>query len=262
MPPTKAQSSPEQPLTRRPRAVVVGASSGIGAAIGRKLAAEGYRVALLARRADKLEDLCAEINQPAGETRALAYIHDVTDIESIPALFRQLLKDLGAIDVLIYNAGVMPPVGPDEFNLEKDRQMVATNMLGGMAWLGQAATLFQAMGAGTLVGISSVSADRGRVVNPGYHSSKAGLDVYLEALRNRLSQRGVHVLTVRFGFVDTELLKNAARSFLPLNPQQAAEGVWQAMRQGKQVVYLPWWWRWLMLAVRNLPSLIFRRLNF
>lgn len=254
--------APEMPLTRRPRAVVVGASSGIGAALAHKLAAEGYRVALLARRADRLESLCEQINQQVGETRALAYEHDVTDVEGIPTLFQQLLKDLEGLDLLVYNAGVMPPVALDEFDLEKDRLMVATNMLGGMAWLGQAAALFQAMESGALVGISSVSADRGRVINPGYHSSKAGLDVYLEALRNRLSKKGVQVLTVRFGFVQTELLKNAARSFLPISAEQAAEGVWNALRAGKQLVYLPWWWRWLMLAVRNMPSFVFRRLNF
>lgn len=252
----------EMPLTRRPRAVVVGASSGIGAALARKLAAEGHLVALLARRSDKLEALCTEINQDAAEISALAYVHDVTDYESIPELFQQLLKDLGSIDVLVYCAGVMPPVALDEYDFAKDRAMVETNMLSAMAWQGHAATLFQAMSAGTLVGISSVSADRGRVINPGYHSSKAGLDVYLEALRNRLSKLGVQVLTVRFGFVKTALLENAARSFLPLSPERAAEGVWKAMQRGKQLVYLPWWWRWLMLAIRNVPSFLFRRLNF
>jgi short-subunit dehydrogenase len=253
----------ESPLLRRPRAVVVGASSGIGAAIASKLAAEGYVVAALARRKRDLDALCKQINAQAKETRALAYAHDVSDLSAIPPLFKQILKDLGGIDTLVYVAGVMPAVAIDEFNMEKDRQMIETNLLGGMAWLGQGAALFQRMGAGHLVGMSSVAGDRGRVLNPGYNASKAGLDTYLEALRNRLTRHGVHVLTVKPGFVDTDMLK-ASRSpkFGVVSPEKVAAGVWKAIRGRKQLVYIPGLWRWIMLAVRLTPSFIFRRLSF
>lgn len=253
----------ESPLTRRPRAVVVGASSGIGEAIARRLAAEGYVVAALARRKGELETLCKHINAHAKETRAVAYVHDVNELAAIPRLFQKILKDLGGIDALVYVAGVMPAVAIDEFNQEKDRQMVETNLLGAMAWLGQGAALFQRMGAGQLVGISSVAGDRGRVLNPGYNASKAGMDTYLEALRNRLTRHGVHVLTVKPGFVDTDMLK-ASRSptFGVVSSEKVAAGVWGAMRTRKQIVYIPWIWRWIMLVVRLVPSFIFRRLSF
>lgn len=253
--------SPESPLTRRPRAVVVGASSGIGAALVRRLAAEGHLVAALARSAEQLQTLCAELN--AGrQTQAVAYPHDVTQIETIPALLQTLLKDLGGIDVFVYCAGIMPKIEIDEFDLAKDQAMLATNLAGAVAWLGQVGALFQQQGRGHLVGISSVAADRGRVLNPAYNASKAGLDTYLEALRNRLSRHGVHVLTVKPGFVDTEMLKASPRSFGAISPQQCAAGVWKAIRAGKQLVYVPGWWRWLMLAVRVVPSFVFRRLSF
>lgn len=251
----------EQPLIRRPRAVVVGASAGIGAALVRKLAAEGYRVAALARDAGKLEALCAEVNA-GGETQAVAYSHDVTDVASIPSLFQKLVNELGGIDALVYCAGVMPKVEMDEFDLEKDQQMLATNLAGAVAWLGQAGALFQGMKAGKLVGISSVSGDRGRMLNPAYNASKAGLDTYLEGLRNRLTRHGVHVLTVKPGFVDTEMLKASPRRFGVISPEQCADGIWKAMRTGRQLVYIPWWWRFIMLAARNVPSFIFRRLSF
>lgn len=251
----------EAPLARRPRAVVVGASSGIGAALVRRLAAEGHLVAALARSADPLQALCAEVNA-GGQTRALAYPHDATETGAIPAMLQRLLKDLGGIDVFIYCAGVMPKVEIDEFDLEKDQAMLAANLAGGVAWLGQVAALFQRQGAGHLVGISSVAADRGRVLNPAYNASKAGLDTYLEALRNRLSRHGVHVLTVRPGFVDTQILKNSPRRFGVISPEQCAAAIWKAIKGGKQLLYVPWWWRWIMLIVRNVPSFIFRRLSF
>lgn len=252
---------PESPLARRPRAVVVGASSGIGAALVRRLAAEGHLVAALARSADQLQALCAELNA-AGQTRALAYPHDVTETAAIPTMLQRLLKDLGGIDVFIYCAGTMPQVAIDEFDLEKDQAMLATNLAGAVAWLGQAGALFQRQGRGQLVAISSVAGDRGRVLNPAYNASKAGLDAYLEALRNRLSRHGVHVLTVKPGFVDTEMLTSSPRRFGVISPEQCAAGVWSALRGRKQLVYIPGWWRWLMLAVRNVPSFIFRRLSF
>jgi short-subunit dehydrogenase len=254
--------SSEAPLARHRRAVVVGASSGIGAAIARRLAAEGYVVAALARSEDELNALCQQINTKAGETRAIAYVHDVTDATSIPVLFQRLLTDLGGIDTLVYCAGVMPKVESSEFNFEKDRLMLETNLLGGVAWLGQAATLFQRMGAGQLVGVSSVAGDRGRVLNPAYNSSKAGLDAYLEALRNRLTRHGINVLTVKPGFVDTEMLKNSPRHFGAISPDQCAASIWKAMRRRKQLVYIPFYWRWIMLVVRMMPSFIFRRLSF
>lgn len=252
----------EPPLTRRPRAVIVGASSGIGAALSRRLAAEGYVLAVLARSEEKLQALCREINATSGDTRAVAYDHDVTDTDKVPALFQRLLKDQGGIDVFVYCSGVTIPVAIDEFNLEKDRQMIETNLLGAIAWLGHAAALFQRLGAGQLVGISSVAGDRGRVLNPAYNSSKAGLDAYLEALRNRLTRRGVHVLTVKPGFVDTDQLKGSPRKFGVISPEKAAAGIWKALHSRKQLVYVPWYWRWIMLAVRLMPSFIFRRLSF
>ncbi len=254
--------APEPPLIRRPRAVVVGASAGIGAAIVRRLASEGFVVAALARSKSELKKLCAQINKEAGEVRAIAYQHDVTELKTIPRTFQRLLKELGGIDALVYCAGVMPAVAPDEFNLEKDSAMLETNLTGGVAWLGQGAALFQRMGAGNLVGISSVSGDRGRVLNPAYNSSKAGLDAYLEALRNRLSRHGVQVLTVKPGFVETDMLKVSPRRFAVISPEQCAAGVYKAMRAGKQLVYIPGFWRWLMLVVRMVPSFIFRRLSF
>ena len=245
----------EPPLARRQRAAVIGASSGIGAAVVRRLVAEGYIVAALARTKAALDKLCAEVNKSAGEQRAVAYGHDVTDVESIPLAFQRVLKDLGGLDALVCVAGVMPKVARDEFNLDKDRQMVETNLMGAIAWLGAGAALFQRMKAGSLVGISSVAGDRGRVLNPGYNASKAGLDAYLEALRNRLTRHGVHVLTVKPGFVDTEMLRTSrSPRFGVISPDRVAAGVWAAMRGRKQMIYLPWFWRWIMLAVRSTPS--------
>jgi short-subunit dehydrogenase len=251
------------PLEQRRRAVIVGASSGIGAALAQRLAEEGYLLAVLARRKDALDELCGLINTEAGETRALAYPHDVKNYEGIPGLFQTILRDMKGIDTLVYVSGAQHPVGFSEYVFEKDQEMIEVNLMGAIAWMGQAATLFEQMGAGQIVGISSVAADRGRVGNPAYHAAKAGLSTYLESLRNRLTRKGVNVLTVKPGFVDTDILRrNAKKTFGVISPEKAAAGIWRAMRKRKQVIYLPGWWRWFMLVIKNIPSFIFRRLSF
>ena len=172
------------PLNPRRRGIIVGASDGIGAALARRLAREGYTLALLARRGDKLESLCAEINQLIGESRVRAYVHDVAEHEKAPSLLRRIVADLGGLDLVVFVAGVnYPPGGIDKYNFENDRQMIEVNLIGAMAWLTPVAEMFQSAKAGQIVGIGSVAGDRGRVGNPGYNTSKAGLATYLEALR-------------------------------------------------------------------------------
>lgn len=251
------------PLEPRRRAIIVGASSGIGAALVRRLAKEGYLLAILARRKNALDNLSAEINEEAGETRVLAYQHDVTKYDKIPKMFQKILRDMRGIDILVYVSGAQHPVGFSEYDFKKDEEMVSVGLLGAIAWMGQAAMLFEQMQAGQIVGISSVAGDRGRVGNPAYNTAKAGLNTYLEALRNRLTRKGVNVLTVKPGFVDTETFRrNAKASFGVISPEKAADKIYLAMRKKKQVVYVPGWWRWFMMVIRNVPSFIFRRLSF
>lgn len=251
-----------RPLEPTPTAIVVGASSGIGAALVRRLAAQGYAVAAVARREEELQRLQEEICRSSPRARVLAIAHDVRDYAAVPALFEDITRKLGGLDMIIYAAAVQPPVAPTEYNFEKDQAMIETNVLGAIAWLNEAATRFERARRGRIVGISSIAGDRGRVGSPVYNTSKAALDTYLEALRNRLSRRGVAVTTIKLGFVDTQLLKNAAKTFWVISPEDAAARILAVAGQGKQVVYTPRRWRLVSLIVRAIPSTIFRRMNF
>ena len=250
------------PLHHRQKAILVGASSGIGAALALQLADEGYSLALLARRTDLLSRLCDEINQKAGETLARGYPHDVCDYVSVPGLLQTILADLGGVDLFIYNSGVSLPVGLKKFDFHKDRRTMEVNLLGALAWLNPVAAMFQSLKSGQIVGISSVAGERGRVGNPSYNASKAALSSYLEALRTRLTRHGVHVLTVKPGFVETELLAGAKGTFWVIPADQAARDISKAIRTHKQDIYTPARWKWIMLVVRNIPSFIFRKLVF
>ena len=244
----------------RKRAVIIGASSGVGAELARELVRRDYFVALVARRGQALEKLCDELNS-GHRLNARYYTHDVTDFDAVPQLFQTILSDLQRIDSLVYCAGVMPTFEFTEYDFKKNAEMVRVNTLGAMAWLEPAAVLFEKMRDGQIVGISSVAADRGRVKNPGYNASKAGFDAFLEGLRNRLSRRGVHILTIRPGPIDTALSREVG-GVMMVPPSRVAGDIARAMQSRKQVLYTPGRWSIIMMVVKHIPSVIFRRLNF
>lgn len=234
----------------------------MGAALARRLSREGYVLALVARRKELLTSLCAEINNINHETTALPYVHDVCEFDNVPDLLREIVSDLGGLDLVVYAAGVNFPPKPDEYNFDADRKMIEINLLGAIAWLNPISAMFQSAKSGQIIGISSVAGDRGRVGNPGYNTSKAAFTTYLEALRNRLTRHGVHVLTVKPGFVQTDMLKAAQKVMFPISADKAADDIWLAIRDRNQQIYTPWFWSWIMLVIRNMPSLLFRRMSF
>lgn len=246
------------------RALVVGASSGIGEAVARELGQRGVRVAVVARRADRLERLCEDINGNSGELRALAFPHDVRDWRAAGALFQEITTALGGLDLVVYAAGIMPGVGPHDYSTSTDVATIETNFTGAVAWLDEAAHRFGIAGCGTIVGISSVAGDRGRRGNPVYGASKAALNTYLESLRTRLARAGVSVVTIKPGYVRTGLLEASGRTGpIPvISPEEAAHAILDAAANRRRVVYVPSWWRLVMLAVRAIPAVLFERLSF
>jgi len=241
-------------------ALIIGASSGIGAQLARKLARSGCRVALIARRTELLDELVQEINGQSPAPIAIAYPHDVVHYDEVPGLFQQICRDLGGLDLVVYAAGIMPAIGEDEFNFSKDRAIIEVNVLGAIAWLNEAAVRFLRAGEGTIVGISSVAGDRGRRGNPVYCASKAALATYLEALRNRLARHGVAVVTIKPGPVDTPMTAGQ-RLPLMIPAERAAAAILAAAARRVHTAYVPGIWRPIMFIIRNIPSRIFRKLN-
>ncbi|MEZ6036610.1 MAG: SDR family NAD(P)-dependent oxidoreductase [Planctomycetota bacterium] len=240
--------------------IVVGASSGIGLAIARRLASSGRKVAMLARREAELRTQVDLINDTLGRKVAFAYVHDAGDIDNADGLFARIEQEHGEVDELHFVAGVMPDVGVDEFDLGKDRQQVVVNMLGCIAWGNAAARRFQQKKRGAIIGVSSVAQDRGRIGRPVYNASKAGMDTYLEALRNRLWRHGVRVTTIRPGFVETPMTAGLAlKGAIPAD--KAAQLILKARDRQKAIAYVPGKWRPIMFVIRNIPSFVFRKLS-
>lgn len=224
----------------------------MGRELALQLAKRGCKVAVVGRRLDRLQEL-------AKNPMILPFQHDVTKYDEVPVLFQEVCKALGGLDLIIYASGVMADVGPYEFEFEKDREMIEVNVLGGIAWLNQAAIRFSNVGEGTIVGIGSVAGDRGRVGQPVYNASKAALATYLEALRNRLWKEGVTVVTVKPGPVQTEMTERLKlKKALPAD-KAAAIILKKAEKSGEHYLMLPH--RIIFAGIRNTPSFLFRRLK-
>ena len=241
------------------RAIIVGASSGMGAEIAKLLAAKGCTVALVARRESELQALAGEIGGAGG--KAHIYLHDVTHYAEVPALFQSICRDLGGLDVIYYAAGVMPRITEEEYNFEKDRSMIEVNVLGAVAWLNEAAVRFAATDSGTIVGISSVAGERGRRGQPVYCTSKAAMNTYLESLRNRVGRRGVKVVTIKPGPVDTPMTKGLDKLPLMIPATQAAQQIVSASERGVHTAFVPGAWRYIMTILKAVPSAIFQKMN-
>lgn len=234
-------------------AIIVGASSGIGASLVELLAADGCRVAAIARRGDRLAALAS------GRPTVTTFVHDATDFDAVPALFQEAARQIGGLDLIVYAAGVMPAVGGHEFDFAKDRAMVEVNLLGCIAWMNQAAMRFEQTRHGSMVAIGSVAGDRGRCGQPVYNTTKAAVATYMEALRNRLARFGVKVVTIKPGPTNTEMTADLHLRGAMDPAKVAAIILKKSHRSGEH--YVKFAHRLIFAVIRAVPSPIFRRLK-
>jgi len=184
-------------------AVVTGASSGIGEATARALAREGFSVALAARREDRIKELAEEISSAGGS--ALAVPTDVSDPDSARSLIETAKSELGSVDVLLNNAGVMllgPMLGAD---LEHWQRMVNVNLLGLMYCTHAVLPVMQEQGGGHIVNVSSVAGRVARMGSGAYNATKWGVGAFSESLRQEALNYNVRVTIIEPGYVETEL---------------------------------------------------------
>lgn len=242
----------------RQRIIIVGASSGIGAALAKAYLDEGHSVALIARSIDKLRALASE----GSPGQAHIFVHDVTQTHEVPALFQSVTEALGGLDLVIYSSGVLSSVAIDEFSTGKDIAMIDVNVTGGVAWLNEAANRFQHVGHGQLVGLSSVAGERGRKPSPVYGASKAFFSTYLESLASRLWKQGIAVTCLKPGFIRTPMIEHLGKLPFQITVEEAAKQMMRVIRRRRRVAYIPGIWRWVSLALRLMPHFVMKRLKF
>jgi short-subunit dehydrogenase len=195
--------------------LITGASSGIGKALAFEMANRGYAIGLTARRKDELEKIRDEIKKENPNTAVAVRKLDVTDYDDVSIAVKSITEELSGLDIAFVNAGIGlgEEVGKGQF--EKSRKTIETNLTGAMATIDAAVNYFLEAGRGHIVGVASVAAFRGMPRSASYSASKAGLSIYLEALRAETYRKNIDVTVLYPGYIDTPLnsmLKN--RPFL------------------------------------------------
>jgi short-subunit dehydrogenase len=185
--------------------LITGASSGIGRAVACEMARRGYSLALASQRVDQINELKAEIEQQCGPPAVVVRGLDVTNYDDVYRAVDEVADALGGLDIVFANAGVGlgERVGRGDF--EKARRTIEVNLIGAIATVDAAAAHFLKKGKGHIVGTSSVAAFRGMPRSSAYSASKAGLAVYLEAVRAELYRKNIDVTVLYPGYIDTPL---------------------------------------------------------
>lgn len=241
-----------------PTALILGAGSDMAVAIARHYAGEHYDLLLAARNIDSLYPLQQDL-KIRHQVKAESFAFDATDFDSHAAFYAGLpVKP----DITICVFGYLGEQEKAQTSWSETARIIHTNFTGAVSILNIVAEDYAAKGAGTIVGISSVAGERGRQSNYIYGSSKAGFTTYLSGLRNRLAHKGVHVLTVKPGFVYTRMTEHLQMPpLLTAQPQAVAKDVYKAAGKKKNVLYTKWFWRYIMLIIKSIPEGIFKKLK-
>lgn len=238
--------------------LVLGARSDIGLAAAHRFAAAGHDLQLAARNVETLEEDRVDLQLRHGVTVTL-HEYDATDIGSLEA-FVDGLPEIPGIAVIA--VGLLGDQERNDRDLAEAVRVMRSNYEGPAATLAVLANRFEARGSGTLVGISSVAGDRGRATNYTYGSAKAGFTAFLSGLRNRLAKKGVHVVTVLPGFVATRMTEGMdLPTRLLAQPEDVAEAIWKAVERKRNVIYVLPIWFLIMLIIRNIPEVVFKRMK-
>ena len=239
--------------------IILGASSAMARATARALAGTGAGLLLAGRDAAELALIAADCRL-RGARFAEAQVFDARDPAGFATLLGRAAAEEGELNAAVF-VGSMPAQAEIDADPGLIGGVMADNFVGPAEFLQILAPMLEARGGGCIVGVGSVAGDRGRLGNYVYGAAKAAFHTYLSGLRNRLGRSGVHVMTVKPGFVDTAMTWGLPGMFMVAAPEAVARAVLKAVRKQRNVIYTPFFWRWIMLIIRLVPEPIFKRLK-
>ncbi len=253
------QQTTDRPIQPR-KILVLGATSGIAEATCRIWATQGASLFLVARNAEKLAAVAADL-RTRGATYVDTAVADLDDTDKHPELLAHAINSLTGMDIAYLAHGILGDQSEAERDFNTAAQILYTNLMAPVSLLTWLANFCVQRHAGVLAVISSVAGDRGRKSNYLYGSSKAGLSAFLGGLRNRVDREGVTVLTIKPGPIRTAMTAAMPKSEKFADVDSVAESIVSAIDKRKDVLYVPFQWQPIMFVIRNIPERIFKKLN-
>ncbi len=246
------------------RILILGALSGVAEATARKLAGHGGRLALVGRRAERLENLRDDLRvRGAADVRCydidlVAEAHKAQQLSDIAA-------EMGGIDAVLVFYGALGDQTTADHDINEVARIIDVNFTSAVQWITAVIPFLDASSAThpTILAVSSVAGDRGRRSNYAYGAAKGGLSVFMQGLAHRFAKDGrLRAVTIKMGFVKTAMTAHLDNDGpLWIEPDDAADAIVDILKRKGSIFYVPWFWRFIMLAVRSTPSFIFNKIN-
>lgn len=238
------------------KVIITGASRGIGKALALELASRGSHVFLIARDEAGLKSLCEEIRSK--RCKADYFVADVTDYNSCEQSIKAALQKIGGIDLAVLNAGVSGSEKIEEMNAHEFKRIYDVNLFGMANYLEFLVPLMKAQGCGTIAGVGSLADSRGYPGSAAYCSSKIAVNHLLEAARIELSKFNIRVVTIKPGFVETDMTaKNKFKMPFIIQSNKAAKIISDQLDSYRNVIAFPWQIRWATGLTKLVPNFIF-----
>jgi len=238
--------------------LLLGATSDVATAVAAKYASKGHDIILAGRRSDELIPLKSDLEIRFG-VKAMVIPFDAENTNRHTDFCNQLNPFPEKV-VCVF--GYLGNQNKAESDWDEANHIIQVNYVGALSILSQIANRYELQKSGTIIGISSVAGERGRQSNYFYGSAKAGFTAYLSGLRNRLAKSGVHVLTVKPGFIDTKMVAGVLTpKILTATPRQVAEAIFNADKKQKNIIYILSVWRIIMIVIKLIPESIFKKLK-
>src|SRR5712691_1291526 len=242
------------------RILIVGATSAIAHETAKCFAKDGVEFFLVGRSSEKLEDVGNDL-KVRGARRVETYVLDVVDIDRHQEMVESAISTLDGLDMVLIAHGTLGDQQKCERSVAEMMKEFTTNCTSVISLLTILANYFERQKRGCIAVVSSVAGDRGRKSNYVYGASKGAVSIFLQGLRNRLDKSGVAIVTIKPGIVDTPMTAALKKGLLFANVRVVGQGVYQAMKKRKEVVYLPWYWRVVMFMLRRIPEPVFKKLS-
>lgn len=240
--------------------LIIGATSAIGKATARIYAQNSSNLYLLARDTCMLE-ITAKDLEIRGASQVNYDFIEITDFATHISIIDQVFKKLKHIDVVLIAHGTLPNQAICENNAAEAIRELNVNAIGTISVLTHLANKLEEQGSGTIAVITSVAGERGRKTNYVYGSAKGMISVFLQGLRNRLFLKGVIVLDIKPGLVDTPMTSDMKKTILWTQPETIAKSIVKGINKNKNTIYCPFYWRFIMLIIKLIPENIFKKLN-
>jgi len=241
--------------------LIIGATSAIAEATARIWAQRGEELFLVARNQERLNLVTKDL-KVRGASKVHGYFMDANNFDQHSLMLDEAFGTLGAIDVVLIAHGTLSNQKECEQSVELTIQEINTNALSAIALLTHLANRFESQGNGTIAVIGSVAGDRGRASNYVYGSAKAMVTTFTSGLRQRLYKSGISVVTIKPGFVDTPMTAELKKSLLWSSPAKVGSKIVASCERKNGEIYAPTFWWSVMIIIKLIPQIIFRKLLF